>query len=178
VPRPELPVRALTQGERDACWQALLDGDAAQAFAAICDLSGAPQEALALIKEQIKPAPPLDGKRVLELIAELDSDQFKVRQKANADLLKMGERVVPAIDKTLATNPPLEIKKRLEDMRKQLAGIALQGERLRGYRALEILERLGTAPARELLQALAEGAPGAMLTTTAQAALVRLAQPR
>ena len=136
----------------------------------------APQEVLVLIKEQVKPAPPLDMKRVQELIAELDSDQFKVRQQANAELTKLGERVVPAIDKVLATNVPLETKNRLEGVRKQLAGISMQGERLRAYRAVEILERIGTAQSRQLLQELADGAPGALVTTSAHAALLRLKQ--
>jgi WD40 repeat protein len=178
VVRPATAVKALAQAERDAHWQALFDGDAAKAFAAICDLSAAPQDVLVLIKEQVKPAPSLDMKRVQELIAELDSDQFKVRQQANADLIKMGERVVPAIDKVLATNVPLETKNRLEGVRKQLAGVSMQGERLRVYRAVEILERIGSAEARQLLQALADGAPGALVTTSAQAALVRLGQSK
>jgi WD40 repeat protein len=176
IVRPAPAVKALTQGERDAHWQALLDSDAAKAFAAIRDLSTAPQEVLVLIKEQVKPAPPLDMKRVQELIAELDSDQFKVRQQANAELTKLGERVVPAIDKVLATNVPLETKNRLEGVRKQLAGISMQGERLRAYRAVEILERIGTAQSRQLLQELADGAPGALVTTSAHAALLRLKQ--
>ena len=42
-----------------------------------------------------------------------------------------------------------------------------------GCRAAEVLERIGTPEARQVLQALAEGAPGALLTTSAQAALKR-----
>jgi hypothetical protein len=51
--------------------------------------------------------------------------------------------------------------------------LLLKGERLRAYRAIEVLERIGTPEARQLLQTLAAGAPGALLTTTAQAALKR-----
>jgi WD40 repeat protein len=176
--RPVAAVLVLAGNERAARWQALLNGDGAKAFAAICDLAAAPKDALALLKEQVKPAPQLDKKRVEELIAGLDSDQFKVRQQSSAELLKMGERVVPLVDKVLASNPPLETKQRLEDLRKQMTGVVLQGERLRLYRAVEVLERIGTAEARQLLQALAEGAPGALVTRTAQAALQRMAQPK
>jgi WD40 repeat protein len=178
VPRPAPAAKALTADQRDALWQALLDGDAAMAFAVICHFSAAPKETLALLKEKLKPAQPLDMKRVDELVAELDHQQFKVRQQAQAELLKLDERVVPAIDKFLATNPALEMKTRLEYVRKQLSGKVLQGERLRAYRAVEILERIGTAEARQLLHALAAGAPGALVTKSAQAALVRLAQTK
>jgi hypothetical protein len=74
----------------------------------------------------------------------------------------------------LAANPPLETRQRLEDLLKQMTGDVLQGERLRVYRAVEVLERIGTAEARQVLQALADGAPGAMVTKTARAALERL----
>jgi RNA polymerase sigma factor (sigma-70 family) len=178
VVRPAPVVKALTAKERDTCWQALLGGDAAQAFAAICELSAAPKEALPLIEEQIKPALPLDKKRVEELLASLESEQFKTRQQASAALLKIGERVVPAIDKVLAGKPPLEVKQRLQALRQQLSGLALQGERLRAYRAVEVLERIGTQEARQVLQVLAEGAPDALVTGAAQATLNRLTQQK
>ena len=52
-------------------------------------------------------------------------------------------------------------------------GLILQGDQLRAFRAVEVLERIGTPEARQVLQALAAGAPGALLTTSAQAALKR-----
>ena len=55
----------------------------------------------------------------------------------------------------------------------KLTGMVLQDERLRTYRAVEVLELIGTLAAREILQALADGAPGALLTTSAKAALHR-----
>jgi WD40 repeat protein len=174
VKRPEVPPKALARADLDAHWEALLKGDATRAFAAIRAMTTSPAEALALVKEQIKPAPPIDLKHAAELIEQLGSDTFKVRQKATADLLKLGDRVVPVIDKALAAMPPLETKRRLEDLREKLAGVVLQGEMLRVYRAVEVLERIGTAEARQALQALADGAPGAFVTRTAQTALGRL----
>jgi hypothetical protein len=49
----------------------------------------------------------------------------------------------------------------------------LKGDRLRAYRAVEVLERIGTREARRLLATYANGAPGALLTTAAEAALKR-----
>ena len=73
----------------------------------------------------------------------------------------------------LDAKPSLETRKRLEHLRGQLIGRVLQGERLRAYRAVEVLERIGTPEAREVLQALAKGAPGALVSQSAQAALAR-----
>jgi hypothetical protein len=154
-------------------WQALAGDDAAKAFAAIRELAATPKEAVAWIKERLKPAAPLDMKRVEELVKQLDSDQFKVRDTATKDLQKLDEQIVLALDKALAANPSLESKQRLEGLRGKLTGIVLQGERLRAYRAIEVLERIGTREARQVLQELAKGAPGALITTSAQAALKR-----
>jgi hypothetical protein len=174
--RPARPLKALAQSERDERWQSLLDADAAKAFAAICDLSASSKETLALLKERVKPAPALDMKRIDELVTTLASDQFKAREQAKAELIKMDERIVPAIDRALADNLPLESKRRLEALRQELVGMVMQGDRLRNFRAVEILERIGTPEARQHLQSLADGVSGPSLTTSAEAALRRLQQ--
>jgi RNA polymerase sigma factor (sigma-70 family) len=174
VKRPVPAVKALAPSELDARWQTLLDVDAAQAFAAICDLSASPKETLALLTERLKPALPLEMKRIDALLAALESDQFNTRQEADAELKKMDGRVVPAIDRFLAKSPSLEFKRRLDELRQYLGGSGvLHGEPLRMYRAVEIIERIGTAEARQLLRTLANGAPGASLTIAAQTSLQR-----
>ena len=80
---------------------------------------------------------------------------------------------VETLDKALAAQPPLETRQRLEELRGKMTGMLLQGERLRAFRAVEVLDRIGTPEARELLRTLADGAPEALLTTSARAALKR-----
>jgi WD40 repeat protein len=171
---PAVAEKPLPADQVEARWAALLGGEADKAFAAICELSASPKEAVLLLGKHLQPAPPIDMKEVQKLIDELGSDVYKVRQKANAELLKMGERAVPAIDKALAKQPALETKTRLEQVRAKLTAVVLTDDKLRTYRAVEVLERIGTPEARQVLQTLADGAPGAFSTTTAQAALDRL----
>jgi WD40 repeat protein len=178
VDRTAPAVKALSKEELDGRWKALAGADAAKAFEAMCALTLSPRETVALMKELAKPAPPVDMKHVEQLIEQLQSDQFKVRQKATAELAKIGERIVPAINKALAAQPPLESKQRLEDLREKMTAMILEGERLQIQRAVEVLERIGTKEARELLQALADGAPGAFSATTAQGALARLRETK
>jgi len=173
VKRPALPAKALKSADLETCWEALAGNDAVRAFAKMGDLLAAPKDAVAFLKERVKPAAPLDMQRVQELIAQLDANQYKVRETAASELLKLGNQLVPVIDKALAANPPLETKRRLEELRGKVTSTVLQGERLRVYRAVELLEHLGTPEAREVLQALANGAPGALVTASAQAALKR-----
>jgi hypothetical protein len=64
----------------------------------------------------------------------------------------------------------------LERLREPGAG-RLTGEELRRVRAVEVLEAVGTAEARDLLGVLAKGAPGAALTREARESLGRLERP-
>jgi hypothetical protein len=61
----------------------------------------------------------------------------------------------------------------LEELIKRVEAKTLTAEELRTWRAIDLLEQLGTVEARELLTALAAGALGA-LPPTAQVALKRL----
>jgi hypothetical protein len=173
IARPALPVKALKPGELDPLWQALLDADAAKGFAAMRELAAAPGQSVSWIKEHVKPSPPLDMKRVEALIRQLDDDRFKVRAQATMELLKLGELVLPAIDKAFAGNLSSEVRRRLEEIHGKLTVPALEGNRLRDVRAVEVLALIGTPEARQVLQALADGAPGALVTTSARAALTR-----
>jgi RNA polymerase sigma factor (sigma-70 family) len=171
--RPAVPAKTLRAGDFANRWEALAESDAAQAFAAMGDLIAVPEDAVAWIKERVKPATPVEAKRIEELLRQLGDAQFKVRDQAAKELIQIGEQTLPLLDRALAANPPLETKRRLEALRGKLTGMILQGERLRAHRAVEVLERIGTPQARQVLQALADGAPGALVTTSAQAALKR-----
>jgi WD40 repeat protein len=173
IARPAPAAKALKPGDLEAWWQALAGNDAARAFAAMGDFVAVSQDAVAWIKDHVLPAATLDGKRALELMKRLDDDRFKVRTQATHELLKLGEQLLPVLDKSLAEDTTAETRRRLEGLRDKLASTALQGEALRAVRALEILEIIGTPQARQVLRTLAGGAPGALVTTRAQAALRR-----
>jgi WD40 repeat protein len=166
--------KKLQPAELEEGWQALALADGNKAFAAICDLTASPAEAIAWIKDKVKPAVTVDMKTIESLIVQLDDNQFKVRDKAAKDLNNIGEQIVPALEKALEGNLTLETKRRIEELRDRLSSRVLQGDRLRNYRAVEVLERIGTPEARQVLQTLADGAPDVLLTTSARAALERV----
>jgi WD40 repeat protein len=162
------------KADLDKWWQALAGGDASNAYDSILALIAAPDQAVALITAKVKPAAKVDRKVIEDLVFQLDDSKYPIREKANAELIKIGEPILPVLAVALAANPPPEIKSRLEDLRAKVTpGLFLQGERLRAYRAVEVLERIGTAQATDVLRALAAGEPGAHLTISAQAALKR-----
>jgi len=95
-------------------------------------------------------------------------------------LERLGDRVVGACRKALAEANSLETRRRLQRLLDLQASETQRpsAERVRLSRALEALEVAGTDPARDLLAALAKGAPGAWLTRQAQAGRDRLDRRR
>jgi RNA polymerase sigma factor (sigma-70 family) len=169
APAAELPAKAL-----DALWTDLAGEDAAQAFDSIRKLSASPTQAVALLKDRVRPATPADPKRLARLLADLDSDRYEVRRDAQSELEGLGELAEAALRKALAGDPSLEVRQRVERLLDRLTGQVPQAGRLRELRAVELLELVGSSEARQLLQALAEGAPEARLTREARSAARRL----
>jgi hypothetical protein len=73
-----------------------------------------------------------------------------------------------------ARQPSLELRRRIERLVEKLEGPVTSPERLREMRAIEVLEQIGSAECRKLLQQLAQGHPQSDLTGEARAALARM----
>jgi hypothetical protein len=168
------PAAGLTGGELKQLWGDLASADAARAYRAIDALAADPQQSVAFLVEHLHPAAAPDAARVARLIAALDDEQFAVRQKAADELAELAELVAAPLRKALAARPSAESRRRIARLLDDLAAPLAAAESLRAVRAVEVLERLGTPAARELLKKLAAGAPAAGLTQESQAALRRL----
>jgi hypothetical protein len=161
--------------ELEALWSDLAGEDAGRAHAAVWALAAAPGKAVPLIRGRLKPAARPDPERMRRLVADLDNDRFAVRQAAARELEKLGGEASPALRQALAGNPSLEVRKGVEELLSK-ARFLRSGEVLRGVRGIEVLERIGTPEAREVLGSLAEGSPEVRLTREAQVSLERLAR--
>jgi hypothetical protein len=152
----------------------LAAADAARAHRALWALAAAPGQAVSMFREQLRPVIAADPERVARLLADLDSDDFAVRDKATKQLQKMGEAALPGLRKALAGQPPPELRRRAERLLDDLSGGTF--EQLYTLRALEVLEHIGSPEARRLLETLGGGVPEARLTQEAKASLERLAR--
>ncbi len=152
-----------------------LAGVGPRAVQALWDLVAASEQAVQLLRQRIKPAEPADAQRVENLIRDLDSDDFQTRSKATEELEKIVDGAEPALRKKLAEKPSLEMRQRIQQILSKLEPSG-SAERLRELRAIQVLEYVGTAEAREHLLALEKGIPDARLTREAKAALERLAK--
>ena len=158
-------------------WQDLASRDARQAYRAIWALAGGPRVSVPFIKERLSPVRQTNTERLDRLTAELDSERFETREKAFAELEKAGELAEPSLRKMLEGSPSLEVRRRVDRLLEMIGpGAILSPEKLRMLRAVETLERIGDRQARQVLEALAGGAPAARLTREAKAALKRLSR--
>ncbi|MGE3803483.1 MAG: hypothetical protein AB7K24_02290 [Gemmataceae bacterium] len=160
----------------DRLFTELGHADAARGYQAINDLAAQPGQAVARLQEQVRAVSPIDRRQLDKLITGLDDEEFSVRQDSLKGLDQLGDLAVPALKKVLAGNPSAETRRRAEELLPKIEFRALAGDQLQTWRAIEVLERIDTPAARQLLATLAEGAPEHRVTTAAQAALARLSK--
>jgi WD40 repeat protein len=177
----DLPTLA-AHGDRDLdedglaqAWDELGLLDPRPAFRASWDLSRAGNKAVRLLQTKLSAVDEAMARRIAKLIAQLDDDEFAVREKATEELAKIGAEADEALQAALK-GASAEARKRIESILENRAGSANGTNDLRARRALAVLERVGTAEAKALLRKLAGGAADAPLTLEAKAALDRLAR--
>ncbi len=154
-------------------WQALRGDDAQKAFTAIRALAANPMAALKIASEHLKPVEPIDPQWAAARLRDLDSQKFAERERATRELEESGDRVAATLERFLAAKPSAEASERVEKILAKLRGREAAGELAQSLRALEMLEWIGTAKARELVEKLAKGAEGALLTEEAKRSLKR-----
>jgi WD40 repeat protein len=158
--------------ERAGLWAALDDPSAVASFNAMRRLLARPGPAVALLRERLRPAAAVDQKAVRLRLRDLDANAFAVRERATVELEALADRAASSLRKALADGPTAEARRRIERV---LEAVTITGPgRRREARAVEVLDRLATAEAQELLGVLASGTDEAFLTREARAAVGRL----
>ncbi len=159
--------------DADTIWADLASRDAAHAFGRIRELAATPKETLALLDKRLPRIELVKPADLEKLLRQLDDDQFEVRDQARRRLEVLGEVAQSALERALAGNRSLQVRLQIKDLLDLLAGPLLD-DRLRFVRAVEILEIIASPESRRLLERLAGGDPGHLLTREARAALKRL----
>ena len=161
--------------ELDELWAALDSADGRDAFRALSRLLAIPADAVALVKKNLEPVKGqgADGMKIAQLVADLDHNRFNKRDEARKQLEALGSAAEAELKKGLADKPSVEKKKRMQELLDKLRTVGIKPELVRPLRAIEVLERIGTPEARQVLEALGRGAPEATLTREAKAALER-----
>ncbi len=167
---------SLTRHQLEEHWSHLGQEDARGVTLAIQALVRAAPETIAWLRTRVQP---VEARQVQQLLIELGSDDFEVRDRAMRELGRMGK----AIERTLkagreSPDASLDKRVRIEELLDRIVQNRAIPEYLQSLRAIEVLERIGTAEAKQVLEKVAGGLAEAEVTIQARAALARLRERR
>ncbi len=171
----KLPARPLSAADVDRLWLDLTSVDGPASQRARWSLVAAGEPTVKMLQRVLRRVEPPDAEKLAALIAALDSGSFKERDQATHSLARM-QLARPALEDALKPDRSLEMQRRIELVLVQQDGLPLDAAARRAMRGVLLLEQIGTPLARQVMRTLASGAPGALLTQEADAALRRLAQ--
>jgi WD40 repeat protein len=130
---------------------------------ALYTLFAAPEKTVPFLADRFRPA--AEPKLAARLIEELNSEDFTTRERATAELERLGQIAVPLLDRALEGDLTLDARRRIE---KILEKSQKPEEVVRCWRAIDLLEQIGTPAAQEVLKAINKG--GGPVKGSAQAA--------
>jgi len=153
------------------------DAGTQKAFRDIQAMIAASKLAVPFLKERLQPVPIPDAKRIQQCIADLDGKDFKTREQAAKELEKFGPLAAAALEKQLEEKLSLDLRRRVEGLLERANRVTLSADELRTIRGIEVLRGIGSPEAIDVLQRLAQGADGAVVTLQARQALAELKKP-
>lgn len=172
-PRPDVANtgQPLDPKQLTELWQQVCGADAAKSYSAIHVLSKYPNQVLPLIQTRLQPVPD-DQTRLNQLVADLDHNRFNIREKAQKELETLGELAESTINNAFNNKPSAEVQTRLEALRNRPKITA--NPLVEQTRALELLERIGTPAALQIVQRIARGNHNGRLTRDAHETVERM----
>jgi WD40 repeat protein len=159
-----------TEEELSAAWRDLAR-DGLTAHTAMERLIAVGDVAVNYAQKHLQPATSIDPRIVNRFLDRLDAMRFADRQKAVSELEAMDFQAEPFLRRAADTGTSAETRRATSRLLERLDGPVSTPDLLRGLRAVEILQRIGTSDARQLLEKLAAGDRHARLTHAAQATL-------
>jgi hypothetical protein len=163
--------------DRASLWEDLA-ADPVTAYRAQWALLDDPKAAAALLRDRLAPEKATgDEQRIRKLIADLDSNQYRTRERAMRALRDAGCAAVPHLRAAQAKASP-ETAQRLSELLAGMTTAVTAPSDLRQLRAVQVLELGSTSETRAVLTEWAAGPPGTLLTEQAADALRRLAASR
>jgi hypothetical protein len=173
LPPEKKTTLTLSAQELEPLWQALAAPDAARAYQAVQRLGQGPEQSVPFLRERLRP---LSQEQIDRWIRQLDDEKFEVRQQAAQELAMHPHLVAPSLRKALAGRPSAEVRRRIKDLLDTVPKdeYTMIPASLRGLRALEILERIGSPAAGQVVEMVARGSTTLEMTQQAHVTLQRM----
>jgi WD40 repeat protein len=158
-------------------WSELAGGsdDSAQAMK---KLARNPERGVPFVRNQLEKAMAAE-QRAGQLIAELDDDDFHVRERASRQLEELGRNAEFALRLAIERDPSLEVRRRCEALLGKLPTSPSRPGEFQPRSAIlgvALLEEVATPEARQVLQDLARGPATSTIARDAKTALEQLAK--
>jgi len=159
----------LAPEDMEDLWRDLDSVDNTRAFSALWTLVGSGDAAVALLRSkmiQSKAKEPAIEDELDGLLKEMDDESFDVRKRATERLRKIGQPILPTLQKLVDTVESPEVRMRLKDVVTQLTSEAAAAAAktakkpsrppLLAPRAVRVLETIGSPAALDLLGQLSQ----------------------
>ena len=166
--------RPSSQRITDRTWTELADPEAKTGQSAVWALVNEPVKAIALLRRELQPVPPVAEAKLAPLLIDLGSDLFATRDSASRRLLEYGQVIESVLEAALKKSTSAEQRQRLTKLLEECRSSPLTADERRAVRAVQAAEQIGSPDAKALLQEWAKGAESVVLTREAKAALERV----
>lgn len=170
---------ALTPERFEELWKTLASPDVKLAYLAESELAGHPDKAVGLLRVRIESIlEPSQRERILELIANLDSDEYMVRERATDELLRFREVALEELKAALRDTKSPEVRHRVNRILSTPADTPrFSAEELgRAARIVDFLARDRSPAAMALLKTIGDNFPARVILDAAQRELRAAAQ--
>ena len=157
-------------------WEALGSADAVAAGRAFQAMVKRGDETVAFVSQKLPPLTKAVDPEIRQVVADLDAADFGVREEASRKLLENLDAAEGEILRLADGDPSPEVRVRIEDPIGILSipRVLPAGDRARVWRAIAVLERIGSKRAAEVLRILASDLRRAIERQAARDALARL----
>ena len=102
------PVRLTAKQLTAQCRDDLTNLDPVKARPAMWELVAGAETSLPFLRKHLAPATTSEPVQLKRVLADLNDDDFEVRERASTELDRFGEGAAPVMRKALAANPPAE----------------------------------------------------------------------
>jgi WD40 repeat protein len=174
LPAGEITPGELSRQRLDELWQELSLDDAPITANAIRQLTAHPAQTTELLKSRLNPLLQAEPQQIYKWLAALDSKRFQEREDAAAELEMQVELAAPVLRQALQAGVSPETQRRLEKILIRHEEALFSSRQLQIWRALEVLEVIGTQASQRVLESIGGGKAEFRITREARATLERL----